>query len=363
MGWGTICGAILFGGFGAWWVTGWLAGSPACLRSLPILDLPNQRSAHRVPIVRIGGVAVVLACLLLFPLLPSTPEEGGHFAWLWLGLIGMAAVGLIDDLYQLQPLTKFGGQVCAAIPGLLAGGGLARLDLPLVGMLDTGESAWGAGIAAGMAILWITAFTNCFNFLDGLDGLAGGCAVIFSLLLGLLAWQAGHPGLAMASLLLAAATSGFLGHNFPPARIFLGDVGSLSIGYLLAVFSLWVTQRGPFPVPFPAMLLLFGPFLFDAGITLLRRWRRGERLTEAHRSHLYQRLVGAGQSHRQVTITYYLLSLLGGGGALVYVRAGEVGRLLLLLGGILVGGGLVLVVSRREGRILKKREESRDEVV
>lgn len=152
--------------------------------------------------------------------------------------------------------------------------------------------------------------------------------------------------------MLAAACLGFVAHNFPPAKIFMGDVGSLFIGYVLAAFATVMSNSGERPVPFIAVLLILGTFLYDTIFTLIRRARRGERVWEAHRSHLYQRLVIAGQSHRRVTLTYYGLSILLGAGGVGYTFAGKlVGdsavdwlRILILLGSIVVLAAFTLYV-------------------
>lgn len=357
--------AILPGGVVAWWLTRWLSGPPSLLQSYPVLDLPNERSSHVQPVVRVGGIGIVLPLFFLAPIVMTlawdSPVERAAEArgavWMLLGLAGMSTVGLIDDLYRLRPLPKLAGQLLATLPALVSTGGLVEVDLPLLGGGDWSGSDWGSGAGLLLAALWVMGFTNCFNFLDGIDGMAGGCGTLFSLSLGLLAWQAGLPGTAAACLLLATTCAGFLLHNFPPARIFMGDVGSLSVGYLLAVFSLQVVNQRASRAPLPAILLLLVPFLFDASFTLCRRWRRGEPLAEAHRSHLYQRLVTSGQSHRRVALTYYLLSLLGGLGALCYGRAGEKGQLLLLGGGLGLCGGLTVSVWSAERRVVPAPSE------
>jgi UDP-N-acetylmuramyl pentapeptide phosphotransferase/UDP-N-acetylglucosamine-1-phosphate transferase len=332
-----------------------------------VFDLPNERSSHDKPVVRVGGVGIVLPLFFLAPIVMtlawSSPVERAAEArgaiWVLLGLAAMSTVGLIDDLYRLRPLPKLAGQLLATLPALVSTGGLVQVELPLLGVFGWSGSGWGSGMGFLLSALWITGFANCFNFLDGIDGMAGGCGALFSLSLGLLAWQAGLPGTAAACLLLATTCAGFLLHNFPPARIFMGDVGSLSVGYLLAVFSLQVVQQGASRAPFLAILLLLGPFLYDAGYTLCRRWRRGEPLAEAHRSHLYQRLVASGQSHRRVALTYYLLSLLGGLGGLCYGRAGERGQLLLLGGGLGLCGGLTVSVWSAERRVVLPPHEEK----
>ncbi|MFZ4629602.1 MAG: glycosyltransferase family 4 protein [Blastocatellia bacterium] len=359
--------AILPGGVVAWWLTRWLSGPPALLQSYPVFDLPNERSSHDKPVVRVGGVGIVLPLFFLAPIVMtlawSSPVERAAEArgaiWVLLGLAAMSTVGLIDDLSRLRPLPKLAGQLLATLPALVSTGGLGHVELPLLGVFDWSGSDVGSGTGLVLAALWVIGFTNCFNFLDGIDGMAGGCGALFSLSLGLLAWQADLLGTAAACLLLTSTCAGFLLHNFPPARIFMGDVGSLSVGYLLAVFSLQVVQRGASRAPFPVILLLLGPFLYDAGYTLCRRWRRGEPLAEAHRSHLYQRLVASGQSHRRVALIYYVLSLLGGLGALWYGRAGERGQLLLLGGGLGLCGGLTVSVWLVERRVAPASHEEK----
>jgi UDP-N-acetylmuramyl pentapeptide phosphotransferase/UDP-N-acetylglucosamine-1-phosphate transferase len=148
---------------------------------------------------------------------------------------------------------------------------------------------------------------NLYNFMDGMDGFAGGMAVFGFGAMAVLGWQGGDAGFALANAAIAAAAAGFLLFNFPPARIFLGDVGSATLGLLAAALSLLGSQRGLFPLW--VAWLAFSPFIVDATWTLLRRLVRGERVWQAHRSHHYQRLVLAGWSHRRtVSLSYVLMA-------------------------------------------------------
>ena len=330
--------AIFFmAGVVSYLVTGWLATGPALLRSL---DIPNERSSHTRPTPRIGGLGIVAAFVMLMPLLavmllPAARnwEAATKFGIALLGYAIIISVGLVDDLRQIGPLPKYLGQLLAAVIAIWGGVLFLYVELPFLGRVPI---ATGLGIL--LTIVWLTGFSNFFNFMDGIDGLAGGVGVIYSFFLACICIGTGHRLLGAASLMLTAGCLGFLAHNFPPAKIFMGDVGSLFIGFVLAAFTVWTTSSGTRPAPLPAVLLVFGSFLYDAGFTMLRRLRRGEKLYEAHRSHLYQRLVIAGQSHRRVSLTYYAMSTMLGGAGLLYTFAGDLTRLLLLI----LGGALLL---------------------
>ncbi len=341
--------------------TAWLIVAPAWLRRL---DVPNDRSSHREPTPRIGGIGIVAAFVLLMPLLrimqlsdASNWMLAAKFAIALLGFVVIAAVGLIDDFHHISPGFKWMGQLLAALIAIWGGAIFQQLHLPFVGTIalyDQGLAGWLLG--AVLTVIWLTGFSNFFNFMDGIDGIAGGVGAIYSLALAVVCIWTGHRLLGAGSLILAAACLGFLAHNFPPARIFMGDVGSLFIGYVLAAFAVVTTNSGTRPVPFPAVLLIFGTFLHDAIFTIIRRWRRGEKLYEAHRSHLYQRLVIAGQSHRRVTLTYYGLSLLLGLAGIAYLPASDGERILILGASFAVLAGFTIYVYRYEMRVGRYRQ-------
>jgi UDP-N-acetylmuramyl pentapeptide phosphotransferase/UDP-N-acetylglucosamine-1-phosphate transferase len=168
-----------------------------------------------------------------------------------------------------------------------------------------GAEVWVVG---AIAVFWVVAFVNAFNFMDGIDGIAAGQALVAGL-----AWVAigaalGDVALVVLGIVLAGASGGFLFLNWSPARIFMGDVGSAFLGFLIAVCPL-VSDR-PARAALPAALVVW-PFLFDTAFTLVRRARRGENLLEAHRSHLYQRLTSTGRSHAHVAALYVGLALAG----------------------------------------------------
>ena len=203
--------------------------------------------------------------------------------------------------------------------------------------------AWVAIPFTSLFTVWMI---NLYNFMDGMDGFAGGMAVIGFSTLAWLGWA--DSGFATFCLIVAAASTGFLIHNFPPAKIFLGDTGSTALGFLAASCSLWGASAGLFP--FWVALLVFSPFIADATVTLLRRLLRGEKVWEAHRSHYYQRLVLLGWGHRRTVLAEYALMLACAGSALLAVRLPPVGQISLAMAWGLIYGFLMWGVGRLERR-------------
>ncbi|MFN7949653.1 MAG: glycosyltransferase family 4 protein [Blastocatellia bacterium] len=308
----------------SWLVTRWLVRA-----RWQKLDLPNARSSHSQPTPRLGGLGIVAAFASAVLLWVMTGQGRNEMTalkpgLLLAGLLVMAVVGLVDDLRSVSPLVKYLGQLGAAALVLWGGVMIGEIILPFGVKLSFGIAS------ALITIIWLTGFSNIFNFMDGIDGLAGGTGAIYSLALSVVSFGTGHHVAGTAGLILAAGCLGFLAHNFPPAKIFMGDVGSLFVGFALAALAVLVSGSGESQVPFPAVLLIFGTFLYDGALTLARRLWRGEKIWLAHRSHLYQRLVIAGQSHRRVTLTYYLLGLALGVAGVAYTFSGDVLRLLIL---------------------------------
>lgn len=285
--------AVAFGVSAA--ATAWLAHrSPAGL-----LDHPNERSLHQSPVPRSGGIGILLG--LSLPLLAVSSGVGLDPAVIPLAtaVVLVAGVSLWDDFGHVSRRLRLLVQGAAAL--LLAAGGLAwsRLDLPGIDWPFPVPLAWG------LTVIYAVWMTNLYNFMDGMDGLAGGMGVFGFGALAVLGWQGGEPQLGLVAACVAAACAGFLTSNFPPASIFLGDLGSSTLGLLAAGLSLWGYRCGLFPLW--AAGLAFSPFIVDATWTLLRRLARGERIWEPHRSHHYQRLVLAGWGHRKTVLRGYLV--------------------------------------------------------
>lgn len=269
-----------------------------------ILDHPGSRSSHTAPTPRGGGIAIVLVVLGgmvvvdLAQFASILPYVAASF------VIGI--IGLIDDVRGMAALPRLAVQLLAAVVAWLAYGRLDHLSLSQATSLSFGAAG---GI---LTILWIVGLTNCFNFMDGINGIAGGVAVIAGSAWAVIGAQRGDRVLIHLGILLATTSLGFLLHNWSRGRIFMGDVGSTFLGYSLAVAAL-IGTAGKRDVLIP--VLLVWPFLFDTGLTLLRRLQRRENVLAAHRSHLYQRLVIGGWSHSQTAALYIVLAAVGAVGA------------------------------------------------
>ncbi|QGU31956.1 MraY family glycosyltransferase [Thermochromatium tepidum] len=306
------------------------------------LDHPNERSLHTAPVPRSGGLGV-LAGVLLTPLAAlglgwMEPE----LAWITGALLLVALVSFRDDLGDLSPLARLMAHGLAA--GLLMGGGLdwGRLDLPGLTLVFPN---WLAPVLTGLFVVWMI---NLYNFMDGMDGLAGGMAVFGFLALAWFGWRGAESVYALVCLGVAASAGGFLFSNFPPARIFLGDVGSSSLGLLAAALALWGTKLGLFPLW--VAWLVFSPFIVDATWTLLARLARGERVWEAHRSHHYQRLVLAGWSHRKTLLRAYALMAAVAACAIATPRLTPADQWMLIGAWTLIYGVIHLMVGLVERR-------------
>ncbi len=291
-----IAAWLLAAGLSLWLTRAICAGD---LRLLHIADHPNERSLHTTPVPRTGGIA--LAAGILGGWLLCTLGFGAD-AWLgWIALAAMlvAGVSFLDDWRDVPRRLRLAAHLGAA--ALLCAGGFVWDQSWLPG----GSGALPAAVAWLLTLLFVAWMINLYNFMDGMDGFAGGMAVFGFGALGVLGWQGGDPLFAAISGSVVAAALGFLSGNFPPARIFLGDVGSSLLGLLAAALSLWGARAGLFPLWIG--LLVFSPFIVDATWTLARRAWNAERVWEAHRTHHYQRLVLAGWGHRKTVLRAYLL--------------------------------------------------------
>ncbi len=260
-----------------------------------LLDRPNLRSSHQAVVPRGGGVAIAAAVLGALTL--ARPGLGGRLTPVLLGAVALAVVGLCDDRYSLPAGVRVAAQLIVALAVVAGLGGLERMPLPPP--FDWPLGALGAPLAA----FWIVAIVNFFNFLDGIDGLAALQAAITGLGMMLAGWD---PSTSLLAGALAGAAAGFLPFNWAPASVFLGDAGSYFLGFTLAALPLAAPPEGrPGAVLFVALSLWL--FLADATWTLARRARRGARVHEAHREHLYQQLARRW-GHARVTLSIGMAS-------------------------------------------------------
>jgi UDP-N-acetylmuramyl pentapeptide phosphotransferase/UDP-N-acetylglucosamine-1-phosphate transferase len=248
------------------------------------LDTPNERSLHAHPVPRTGGIAIAAGVAVACSFAPT------GVAVILAGAAALAAVSFADDLAGLPTLARLAAHLAAAGTALY---------------YQVGYSEPILFAALLLAIAW---YANLYNFMDGADGLAGGMTVIGFGAYAIAAFLAGGEGVAVLCASLAAAAAGFLVFNFPPARLFMGDVGSVPVGFLAGALGVYGWSRAWWPLWFP--LLVFAPFVGDASLTLLRRLLRGERVWRAHREHYYQRLVRMGFGHRATAAIEYAAMLI-----------------------------------------------------
>jgi UDP-N-acetylmuramyl pentapeptide phosphotransferase/UDP-N-acetylglucosamine-1-phosphate transferase len=281
------------------------------------LDHPNPRSLHASPIPRVGGLGLMPAALIAMALTGRAPLAAAL-------ALALMAVSVVDDWKSLSPALRLPLHLAAAAA-------FVWFAVPQAGL--------PALVVLALAVGWMT---NLYNFMDGSDGLAGGMALIGFGTYALTAAVAGDPGFAQVNLCVAAAAAGFLVFNFPPARVFMGDAGSIPLGFLAAALGLQGWSEGLWPLWFP--LVVFGPFVLDASVTLARRVLRRERIWQAHRSHYYQRLILLGWSHRRTAAAEYALMAASGVAALVaaLVVPGLQVPLLAALIGVYLAAALVI---------------------
>jgi len=290
-----------------------------------LLDVPNARSSHEIPTPRLGGLAVIAGVWAAAPL------AGGSFLFLTTATLA-GVVGLLDDFVDLKFWMKAAGQATVAF---------VLLFLAPPPICEAAGPFWPITLLFGVA--WIVAVVNAYNFMDGIDGIAGGTAILNALFLAALVGATAGLGLAA----LAAAVGGFMLWNVSPARIFLGDSGSHFVGFFLGAVALYtepVGRAGDAYGPYLAFVVaaaVFAPFLFDTAFTLVRRAKARKNVFAAHREHIYQRITPDPAKHRQVSNVYLAFSAVAGLAALL----ASGGTPLRLLGGGVIILGLCIFMA------------------
>lgn len=310
-----------------------------------LLDHPNERSSHSMPTPRGGGLAIVLLVTGTGLAFVRAEDLSSNLVYIVCGVI-IAFLGWRDDTHSLSPRVRFMVQGLVAVASIWGLGYFNSVTIPLFGKLQLGA------VGVVITFLWIIGLTNAYNFMDGIDGMAGGVA--FAAGLGWVLLTSNIPYLANSfvfwiALAIAAGPLGFLGHNWHPAKIFMGDVASTFLGYSFAVMPLMAANEEGDALMLGTLLMW--TFIMDAGVTFIRRALKRENVFAAHRTHLYQRLVIGGYSHAKVSALYIVLTFL----SLVLASAwGDGSRLASAV--ILFGLPLTYYVLNRHANTLNEKK-------
>ncbi|MHB8730516.1 MAG: MraY family glycosyltransferase [bacterium] len=337
-------------------VVGWLA------TQMGVLDRPGGRHIHRVPVPRLGGLAIYLAfvaaVLVGLPverpihvafeshritvIIPYLPAIDRPIVALLLGATVITLVGALDDIRGTRPLIKLAGQIVAAAVLLPFGVGMDVLTNPLGGMFFVGP------LGAIVTVAWIVALCNVMNLIDGVDGLASGIAAIAGATLLVASYHRGDVGTAILAAALAGSALGFIPYNFNPARIFLGDTGSMLLGYLLGALSVLGTYKSYTALSLLVALAALGVPVTDTAFAIARRWRNHRPIFEADTQHLHHRLLARGLTPRQTTAVLYLVTGILSAGALMVTGVGRFPIIAIL--GLLLA--LLALGARRTGLLM-----------
>ena len=315
------------------------------IKRVRIIDAPNKRSSHTVPTPRSGGIAILITFfvgLAAIKLLAGTQALDQDFFWVFVGAaLLIALVSIVDDLAGLGFKAKLLTQVAAAFIVMMFGVVVDRLGVPGVGMVDLG--LWGYPLT----LIWIVGLTNAFNFMDGIDGLSGGTVIVAGTFFAAITFVQGSTFVYLVSTVLVWSCAGFLILNWQPAKIFMGDSGSQFLGFVLAVLAVIAGKFDASHTSYFVMVLLFFHYIWDTAYTFFCRLKNGERVTEAHRGHLYQLMNRLGLSHAQVTLIYLVIGALQGVGALVLVSVDGPFRIIVFVPFVILQLALTIFVKRR----------------
>ena len=266
-----------------------------------LIDIPNERSSHEVPVPRGGGLSIVLICLISILIIGFSEQlDRNQVVALFGGGSLVAAIGWLDDHRDVSALFRAFVHLIASIWTVFWLGGLGPIELGFTTM----DLGWFGSMLAVIGMIWLI---NLYNFMDGTDGLAAVQAITAGSFSVFLFLSAGVTGPALITLIMIAATTGFLLWNWSPAKIFMGDVGSSFLGYFFGALAILGEQYGSVPVLIWSILLAL--FFWDATLTLINRFRSGEKWYAAHRSHAYQRFVQMGHSHQKLALWFLVINV------------------------------------------------------
>ena len=280
------------------------------IRRIRILDIPNERSSHDTPIPTSGGIAIVftffIGVIIIALVAKITMINRLFFYGFSISALLIAIISFYDDVKNKSYIVKLLTQIIAVVGVLAVGVVIDKLYIPMVGEVSLD---W---LKYPISFLWILGLTNAFNFMDGLDGLVGGVALIASIFFCVITLMQGSLLVYILSYTIIAGTLGFLIYNFPPAKIFMGDVGSTFLGFTFAVLAIVAARYDRSHTSFFVIPLLLFNVIYDTAFTFFRRLLHGEKVVEPHRTHLYQLFQQLGYRHATVSLFHYALCLLQG---------------------------------------------------
>jgi len=321
-----------------------------------MLDLPNIRSAHSLPTARGGGTPMVVVCCLaaLAVCLRWPPLTIQVLAGVVFPSLAIAIVGLIDDIRPLRAVLRLVVQIAVAVSIVFVLGPLRAVPIPGLAPLELGWLSWP------LSVLWVVGLTNAFNFMDGSDGMAALGALVVAGVKVCVGLQSGDPATVLLSAFVGAAAGGFLVFNWPPARIFMGDVGSAFLGTYFAAVTLFDVNQSREQAFVPILMALW-PYIYDPLLSVLRRLWNGHNPLVPHREFLFHRLIRSGVSHGWTALLYAGLSLVGGCAGMLMLdqKIPEETRRWLPLTVVVLAAALTFVTERRCHRVGLDRRPAR----
>ncbi|AOV08544.1 glycosyltransferase family 4 protein [Sporosarcina ureilytica] len=286
------------------------------------VDQPNYRKVHTAIMPRIGGLAIFGAFLVGYLLL--RPEDS-HSTGILIGASLIILTGFLDDMLEITAKAKIVGQLAAAIVVVMWGGlQIEFINLPFGGQLEFGY------LSIPITIIWIIGITNAINLIDGLDGLAAGVSTIALISLSIMAVIMGNPFVVATAAILAASSFGFLFFNFHPAKIFMGDTGSLFLGFMISVLAL-LGFKNVAIISLIIPVIILGVPISDTFFAIVRRIRMKQKISAPDKSHLHHCLLRTGFSHKQSVLIIYGIAALFGLAAILFSQATVWGSVILVI--------------------------------
>ncbi len=325
------------------------------------VDVPKDaRRMHKVPIPRLGGLAIFIGFMVSVLILGGVRGGNGQMQSILLGSVIIVVLGVVDDIMALPAMLKFVVQIAAALIPALNGVVIQAFSNPNI---FSDSLYWVLGpLSVPFTVLWIVAITNAVNLIDGLDGLANGVSAISATTMLVIALLASEAQVAIVMAALVGACVGFMPYNLNPAKMFMGDTGATFLGYILATMSIQGLFKFYAVISFAVPFLILGLPIFDTTFAFIRRLAHGQSPMHADRGHIHHRLIDMGLNQKQAVATLYVISAMLGLSAVVLTTGGEQKAMLFFATLCIVGAVAARVVFPKEIReeLHEELEELRD---